>query len=322
MKRKNLESTASLTLFLLAFLLMGGCASDEDTALAPYTERPTRLSKVAIQDSTFTPKVTWVGGYVAAFGVNTGSRAALDASLAWLVAQSGNTLRYPITIGQLPSGAQDLTAQFGGTPRSQLTEDSTYTYWVMTADAWDLVRQLPEASRRTLTVDTSATAIVQSRNDTAFVRAASCAIMTRRTDVFINIDDFRPYGRLATLGLIHTGTSNNPTITWQIRDAGVDTAISAIGIVRGQTYEVANVVWEMISAIELPDTTIYWVNNVIRGPIVAGTQLPNTQTFTEYPAGGLERGYSYMLWIANKDWDREGRLRSTPNYAYALFTVW
>lgn len=314
--------TAASTLVLLVLMALAGCVSDNDGVLAPYTDRPAELSKLTIQDSTYTPRITWVGGYVTVFGINGGSRAGLDSSLQWLVVQSGNTLRYPLTVGQLPSGAQDQTAQFGGVSRPQPAEDATYTYWVMTADAWEQVRQLPAASRKTIIVDTTAQVTVRTQNDTVFVGTSACAIHTRRTDVFINISEFRPYGRLATLTLTETGTTNAPIIGWQMAGAGVDTLISAVGIVRGQTYEVANVVWEMISAIELTDTTIYWVNNVIRGPIVAGTKVPNTQTFTEYPAGGLERGYSYMLWIANKNWDREGRLRSTPNYAYALFNVW
>jgi hypothetical protein len=319
---KRNDRTVTSTLLLLVLMFFTGCSGDEDLGLAPYADPARGLSKLTIQDSTFTPRVTWVGGYVTAFGVNVGSAAALDGSLVWLVTKADNSLHFPVTFGQLPAGAQDLTTQFGGTPRSQLTEDSTFTYWVMTAEAWGQVLQLAPAARRWIVVDTTASAIVRASHDSVFVSTAGCAVHTRRTDVYLNISEFRAYGRLAVLDMLETKTSNYPVITWQIRDAGVDTLISAIGIVRGQSYDASNVIWEMISAIERPDTTIYWVNNVIPSPIVAGTHVQSTQTFTEYPPGGLERGYTYMLWIANKNWDRENRLRSTPNYAYALFNVW
>jgi hypothetical protein len=78
----------------------------------------------------------------------------------------------------------------------------------------------------------------------------------------------------------------------------------------------------MISEEVQPDTTIYWKNNVIRSPIQMGDHVPGTATFAEYPAGGLQRGKQYYIWIANKDWDQQTRLRSTPNYAFATFQVY
>lgn len=307
---------------VLLVLIMTGCTENDNDTLAPYTDQANRLSNIVIQDASFLPKVTWVGGYVTVFGLNRGMRAALDSSLAWVVTRPENTLPFPVTIGQLPAGAEEQTAQFGGHSQPRLIEDSSFTFWVMTGEAWSQVLQLPASSRHTIIVDSTATALVHTRNDTVFVSPAGCAIRSVRIDVYINISEFKAYGRLAVLSMQEMKTSNQPVISWTVTTAGTDTLISAIGIVRGQSYDASNVVWEMISAIQKPDTTIYWVNNVIASPLAAGTAVASTQTFTEYPAGGLERGYTYLLWIANKNWDRENRLRSTPNYAYALFNVW
>jgi hypothetical protein len=192
----------------------------------------------------------------------------------------------------------------------------------MKEDAWTALNQLPGPRGKPIVVDSAAATLVRMRNDTIVVSAASFVSLSRRVDVYINIGDFRAFGRLAEISVTETDTSHRPVVSWQLRTPGGDSLISAIGIVRSQEYDVANVQWEMISRITQPDTTYYWIHNVIRSPLLMGDHFANTVTFTEYPAGGLERGYVYMIWIANKDWNREGRVRSTPNYAYATFIVW
>jgi hypothetical protein len=81
-------------------------------------------------------------------------------------------------------------------------------------------------------------------------------------------------------------------------------------------------VWEVISANVLPDSTIYWKNDVITSPFRLGQSFPGTTVFVVYPAAGLKRNQQYYLWFANKYWDQTTRLRSTPNYGFATFTVW
>jgi hypothetical protein len=308
-------------LLLLGLGMLHGCKQDAPI-LAPYSDAPTRLSKIVVQDSTLTPKVNWVGGYASAVGINIGRRASLDSTLVMLVYQPANGVQYPVQVGRVPAGAQDLTTRYGGTPMGRLIEDSTYTYWVMKEDAWNEVTRLPGIQGKTLTVDSAGTSLVQSRMDSVFINASSFVTKPRPTDVFINIGDFKSFGRLAVLSLLETDSTNRPVVSWQVRTAGDDSLISAIGIVRGQEYNASLVQWEMISMIKQPDTTFFWIHNVIPSPIVAGQHVPSTITFTEYPENGLERGYVYYLWIANKNWDREARLRSTPNYAYATFVVW
>jgi hypothetical protein len=307
---------------LLSLTGLPGC-TPEDEPLAAYADVPAGISKLIIEDNTYTPKVTWLGGYATVLGVSRGPAAVLDTSMVWMVVQRGNVLRYPVKFGELPSGATDLTTMFGGTRLSALREDENYTYWVMKEDAWAAVSQMPTAKGKTLVADSLATSLVRVSNDSLFVNANSLVIASKPSDVYINMVNFKAFGRLAELFVTTTDTSNRLAIRWVIRQDGVtDSSVSAIGIVRGQTYDVNTVVWEMISAVKItPDSTAYWVHNVIPQPMLAGAKFANTMTFTEYPVTGLERGYTYMLWIANKDWDREGRTRATPFYAYATFDI-
>jgi hypothetical protein len=307
---------------LLAFVVLAtfcGCKTEDET-LAPYISGGRVLSPMTVQDSVFIPKVTWLGGYVTAFGVNRGTRAILDTSLVWLVYSAGNSLHYPITFGTLPPGAQDLTAQYGGTSLARLKEDNTYTFWILKEDAWN---QVASISGKQFLVDTTIGSGVRVANDSVWIGGFSHAQFTRLLDVYINIKSLTSYGRLGTIDVIKSDSSNSPTITFKITQSGVtDTMISAIGVVLGGMYQVNNRVWEVISADVRPDTTIYWKNNVISSPLHMGQQISNTEAFVSYPPEGLTRGASYYLWIANKNWDQVGRSRSTPNYAFATFTVW
>ena len=99
-------------LLLLLAAVIDSCRKDQE-ALAPYAGG-TRLSDIFVQDSVYVPKVTWVGGYVSSFGINRGSRAILDSTLIWLAHADGNTLGFPVTVGQTPAGAADLTNRYGG----------------------------------------------------------------------------------------------------------------------------------------------------------------------------------------------------------------
>jgi len=317
------------TLFMscAALGIAGGCTS-EDNALAPYSAGGRELSSLTIQDSVFRPKVSWLGGYVSAFGVNRGAQARLDTSLVWLIYQGGNNVHYPVTYGQLPSGAQDLTTHYGGTPLPSLLEDHEYTFWVLKDDAWAQVSANPG---KPIVVDSSATQTVQLRNDTLLVSMQSLVSRTRNTDVYINVRDVNIFGRLVidpvtfkpNMTVVASDTCNRPVISWTVVQAGVtDQLVAAMGVCGGGEYSVDTRAWEMISKDVQPDTTIFWKNNVIASPIAMGTSVQGTETFIEYPVEGLQRGQTYYFWMAAKDWDGKSRTRVAKFYAYATFAVW
>lgn len=326
MKRLDALFLWTACLFCALLGIMAGCKS-EDSVLAPYGVGARALSAIVIEDSVFVPRVSWLGGYVTVFGVNRGSMAKLDTSLAWLVYQAGNGIHYPVTFDRLPPGAQDQTTAFGGRPQTRLVEDNTYTFWVLKEDAWALVSASPG---KPIVQDSTLGQAVLLRNDTLFVRAESFMKRTALTDVYINITDLNSFGRLVTdrntfqtyLSVVASDTSNRPVITWKIVQAGItDQRVAAVGMCTGNDYNAFTGVWEMISMDVLPDTTIYWKNNVIGSPLRMGDQAAGTITFTAYPKVGLQRGVIYYFWMASKDWDGRTRSRVTNNYAYATFTV-
>ncbi len=293
-----------------------GC-QPEESALLPY--EPRSMSSITVEQNTFVPKVTWLGGYASVFAVNQDTVAKLDSTLVWLVRVPGNNLRFPLTFGQLPQGAQDLTTSYGGKPLSKLTEDKSYTFWVLKDEVWTQVAQTPGH----VIVPNAAQGAppVQSRNDTVFVSAFSHTQLTSRLDVYVNIKELKLFGRLADISVQMTDTCNRPWVSWRIRQSGVtDTLLSAIGVVMGGQYDVDLVVWEMVSQVGSGPDTVYFKHNVIRGPMQMGGLSPNT--YVSVPFIELIRGQDYYIWMANKDWNGESRTRSTNFYCFATFKVW
>ena len=118
---------------LLAWAALAGC-TDETNTLAPYEgSRALDLLRVT---QNFTPELQWVGGRVAAVGVNRGSTAALDTSLVWLQTAPGNDIGSYVTVGQ--NTADELVRSFGGTPVDSLADGETYTFWIAEQSAFDL----------------------------------------------------------------------------------------------------------------------------------------------------------------------------------------
>ena len=121
------------TAIIAAAGALAGC-SDEENPLAPFEgARPLELVKVT---QNFTPEVQWVGGRVAAVGVNRGSVPALDTSLVWLQTAPGDDIGSFVTVGQ--NTAADLIRSFGGTPVDSLADGEEYTFWIAEKSAIDL----------------------------------------------------------------------------------------------------------------------------------------------------------------------------------------
>jgi hypothetical protein len=273
-----------------------------------------------VEQNVFEPRVTWLGGYVCVFGVNRGTSAMLDSTLIALYYQAGDNVRYPVTFGAVPPGAQELAPTYGGTPSPELAEDNAYTFWVMKEQAWT---QVSGQRNKVLLVDSAASALVTIRGDTVAVSPEGLAVSNQSIDIYINIRDVRAFGRLARLDVIQSQTSSAPMIRWTITQPGVtDSAVAAIGITNGSQYDVNMRYWEMISEDLSVTPPVYFKNDVIPQPLSMGQSVPSAKTFVDYPAAGLERGKGYYLWIAGKDWDGVNRTRSTPYYAFATFTVW
>jgi hypothetical protein len=119
-------------LLACAVLAAAGCSEDANP-LAPYEGgRPLDLLEVT---QSFTPEIQWVGGRVAAVGVNRGTRAALDSTLVWVRTAPGNDISSFVTVGEGMDEA--LVMGFGGTTQDSLTDGETYTFWLAERSAFD-----------------------------------------------------------------------------------------------------------------------------------------------------------------------------------------
>ncbi len=116
-------------LFAVAF---GGCDVAENP-LAPYEgERPLLIQRVT---ESFAPDVQWVGGRVAAVGINRGETAALDSTLVWLHSADGNEVDSPVFVREVID--EDGVTKVGGTPTDSLEDGRTYTLWFAEQSAID-----------------------------------------------------------------------------------------------------------------------------------------------------------------------------------------
>lgn len=315
MKHLKIKYRSFLILMAAGGLFITSC-NKQDNALAPY-QGSQLMSNITIQDSSTTPKLTWIGGYVSVVGVNLGMYAALDTSLVWLIYMDNDQIHYPVEFGTLPSGAQNLTEEYGGTSAESLIEDSTYTFWVMKANDWNKISSMQNII---IYLDSSITTSFQIEADTVRFSPTGHTQNTQKLDNYVNFYDYHMRGRLADLFVEQPRTSNNPRIVWQIKQEGVtDTLIAAIGIVEGPQYSFSSIVWEVYSVSDSAGATYYGKKNVIPSPLISGQEFPETFVFTEYPAEGLQRNTTYYVWIASKEWDGENRRLSTDYYAYAYF---
>lgn len=311
-------TTAILSLF-------ASCKTDDGGPLAPYSAGDRTLSTMYVEDTTFSPRITWLGGYVSVFGVNRGYRAILDTSLLWLVRTQGNNIHYPSTYGRLPQGAADLVSNFGG-QTSRLIEDNPYTFWVMKEDVWQTVSANPG---KVLVADSTATVPVLVRGDTVLIQALSFTQRTDTIDVYVNIKGADPRGWLINnyidLSIQETDTSNSATVRWSKKSPSVtDTLMTAMGLVISSgTYSVNNVVWEVLTKDTIGGKPVYRTRNSIASPVLLGKAIPGTAIFTEFPANGLLRNKTYYFWLAQKAWDGVSRdSRVTKYYSWMTFQTW
>ena len=297
-------------------LIMVSCT--EDNTLAPYVGSP-GMSKITIETGSTTPKITWVGGYVTVLGVNQGNHPAIDSTLIWLIYLSGDQIKFPVKYGQLPAGSQDITTGYGGEFLSELVEDSNYSFWVMKETDWN---QISSQQNKYLTLDSTVASIV-TNGDTISLPPKNYTQLITPLDNYINITAVARFGRLADIFVEQPTTSNDPFISWNIKQAGVtDTLISVIGICAANQFVSSALVWEVYSIHDSAGVTYYGKKNVIPGPLKAGDQFGQTFVFTEYPLNGLERDKTYYIYIANKDWNGENHGRTVNYYCYVTFNTY
>ncbi|MBN1302042.1 MAG: hypothetical protein JW995_12585 [Melioribacteraceae bacterium] len=320
MYKRKFMSLSFIALLIVSIVLFAIACSDEDNTLASYTGSP-EMSKVRIENGTFKPNITWVGGYVSVIGVNRGSSAKLDSSLVWLIKVDGNQLQYPILFGTTPSGAQELTSNYGGALLEELKEDDTYTYWVMKEETWNNVKNQTGIPFE-FSSELKAGEFIVEADTLLQVSSLSYSKTTQQIDVYVNVADLKFFGKLGEINVSQPVDEQGPEITWTIIQSDVtESAISAIGIIEGQQYDEKKIVWDLWSVEPSDAGDLLGKKNVINMPLRLGDQPSGTKTFNQYPEEGIQRNKDYYIWIANEDWDGK-RFRVTKYYAYATFRTW
>jgi hypothetical protein len=310
--KQILKRPGRFLLLIISFLIIS--CDNSDNPLAPYAGSP-ELSGITVQTGTFNPKITWIGGYVSVLGINRGGHAALDTSLVWLIHSSGNQIKYPVTYGSLPEGAQDLTSQFGGVTESELTEDRNYTFWVMKEEAWN---QISNSTNKILQVD-SVSESLTTDGDTLLIPSIYHTQLNQNFDNYVNIYEVVNRGPLADFTIIQTDTGDSPIIIWTMKIAGYDSAVAAVGIVEGSQYALDRALWELYSEDIVGGQPVYGKSNKITPPVNPYDEPEGTKTFYYFPLTGLARNTEYYVWIAGKDWNGTDRFFNSPHYAYVRF---
>ncbi len=319
MKYQNLIRI--ITIILFSIIAVIGCKEDNGP-IAPY-EGETNVQSILIEQNSYNPKINWLGGYVSTLAVNKGSNAIVDSTLIWIVNAPNDAVTFPATYGVLKTSEENLTELYGGIIQDSLTEDNIYTFWVAKEEVWNII-DLNKG--KIILVDSSLTEAEYSLiDDSLFVALNNFSKLTYPLDVFINVDEssIQNRGRLGTIYIEQTNTSNNINITWEFNDESIsDLSIGAMGICEGQQFDINNQVWDLYSIEQVDSTNIYGGKNIITQPISLGDHVNETRVFYDFPETGLERNKNYYLWIATNEWDGESRGRTANGYATITFQTW
>ncbi|NIV11379.1 MAG: hypothetical protein GWN62_08885, partial [Aliifodinibius sp.] len=84
---------------------------------------------------SYTPDIQWLGGRVAAIGVNRGTNAAMDSSLLWLMTSDDNNINSYVTVGMETNVNRIM--EVGGIPEDSLDDEQIYTFWVAEKSIYD-----------------------------------------------------------------------------------------------------------------------------------------------------------------------------------------
>lgn len=266
-----------VAVFILLAVALTGC-DDESTTLAPYEgSRPLIVRTVT---KSAVPDIEWVGGRVAAIGVNEGDRAALDETLVWLTTTDDNALSSPIQFGT-ESNVQ-MIESLGGTPQDSLSNDTRYTVWVAEIDAFD-------EGLDTTRID-------------PFSLGDSTLVLT-----------YQLRGRSAgdpSLGVDFVVTRDQKLLEdrYIIYWTPASQPFRRIVINAGSTGSIkSGVKWHIVEPDEDED--------FIRPPVVIGEPPEGTLQVTKW--AGFEVS-NHILWAQTSEWDGESYGLRTPGYAQFL----
>ncbi len=263
---------SSELLFLTALLALSAVScNNQSNTLAPYAG-PRGLKMMAVTQN-FTPDIQWLGGRVAAVGVNEGNKPALDSTLVYLMDAPVDSITYKsssfVTYGT--SEDNSMLQDFGGKFQDSLQSGQTYTFWVATTDAFH--SKLDSSS---LNADSFADTTVQMQ---LFLRGQSGG----ETDSQGNL--------ITTLKIVHEQTLLDDKYVMEWTPASH--AFRRIGINAASFGSFTNMVWHVVTPDSLADN--------MESPVTIGVAPPGTQEAV--PFSGFKPGQVYMVWMVDSTWN-------------------
>lgn len=264
-------------LAVLGSIGLASCDGGVSEVLAPYEgQRPFELLKIT---QSYAPDVQWVGGRVAAVGVNRGSRAALDSTLLWVRTAPGEDISSHVTIGE--EGDAAFVRQYGGTPVDSLPTDVPLTFWM--ADRAVLEGGLD-----------STTFTAESFLDTTFA-SFSYEIRGRlRTREDVEVSVYRDQKLL----------SDRLIVQWTPADFN----FRQIALRKASSPGFADLIWHVVAPDGQPG---------LKAPFASNQVPAQAEVVVPWPEEGISPE-SYTLWMTAPNWNSTFTL-TAPGLAYVTF---
>jgi len=268
-------------------LVIAGCSQSDPTE-APYEgHRPLEILRVT---QNLTPDIQWVGGRVAAIGINRGYTAALDTSLVWIRTASDNSIGSVQTVGA--DFDEDFVLSVGGTPQSEMGDREVYTFWLATRDVFD------------------------AGLDVSAGRPGDFAAVTDTMMIFVNGVSRSGMGVTFQMRRDERIISDHYVVTWTPEDV----AFRRMVINNGTTPSWAGPIWHILTPEDDPPA--------ITSPIRVGVAPTGADEVTAFPDDGFPLPQCpaflrrHILWAVTDDWNGSF-IAAGPNAApgYAQFEI-
>lgn len=273
----------SFRLFLLLILVVSStCTYDNDNPLAPYDgSRPLKILRVT---KSMNPDIQWIGGRVAAIGVNQGNVAALDSTLIYIRTVDDNT------IGSFASYPDDVDItriqQYAGDFQDSLRDETQYTFWLAEKNA--LEGQLDSTQLNEFNfADTS---FVMS----VLLKGTAGGEKNAQGNLLVTISITRDQKML----------TDDYYIDWQPADIPFRQLAIRTKSIGGYT----DLLWHIITPDSLEDN--------IYPPVTIGIAPSGTEEAIPWPETRFEEDKVHFLWMSNSDWTVNNFSPSAKGYAW------
>jgi len=273
--------------FGLLLLLALACFPENDWGdLAEYEgERPLEFLYITTNK---TPDIQWLGGRVAAVGVNKGTAAALDETLVWLMTAPEDIISSYVTYGDNTDYA--MLDSFNATFADSIEDNVKYTYWVAERSAFDAG------------LDSTSQASYAFGDTTHRLKYIMPGLAGGQQDFSGNL--------LAKLSIQRAESfdSEHFILGWTPASEG----FNQLAVRKGSTGGVTDLIWWVTTA----DST-----DSIYPPVTIG-EVPVSTTVTvlhEWSGVGFESGTTYFIWMSNSRWNEGNFSSKARGYVWFVF---